>query len=53
MDYGPTTPRRQREMDVDSDSSESDKDPQCDLFSPSLLQSYDPRGDQPAVEEDY
>jgi hypothetical protein len=49
MDYVPITPRRQREVDAESESSEPEEEPACKLFSPSLLQTYDPRQDQPVV----
>jgi hypothetical protein len=52
MDHVPVTPRRQREMDADSDSSEPEEEPACKLFAPSMLHTYDPRQDQPAVEAD-
>jgi hypothetical protein len=52
MDHVPAPSRHQREMDEDSDLSESEEEPILHLFSPTLLQTYDPRQDQPAVEED-
>jgi hypothetical protein len=52
MDHVPVTTRRQREMDADSSSSEPEEEPACKLLPRSMLHTYDPRQDQPAVEAD-
>jgi hypothetical protein len=52
MDHVPVTPRRQREMDAESESSWPEEEPGLILFSPTLLQTYDPRQDQAAVKAD-